>query len=120
MGGGPPEKLSSTAVPAQKIEKKPEAIRNYTWNEDDTLMKVSVDGGAIASATLEGTKCEFMDDEFTLSVMVDGNEHRLQVTLKKKIDPSGCKFRVSKGKGVRITLAKADKGKWMDLVKNKK
>jgi hypothetical protein len=117
--GGPPVLLEKQETDSSP-NKGPVAqmIRNYAWNEEDMVMKVSVDGGDAALATDENVKCEFETDSFVLSINVSETKKlQLQVPLKKSIEPEKCKFRVSKGKGVRITLAKKEKGKWYDLVK---
>lgn len=118
--GGPPVLLEKQESDSS-ASKGPvaEQIRNYTWNEEDLLMKVQVDGGDAALATAENVTCEFEAGSFLLSIRVsEAKKLQLQVQLKKSIDPEKCKYRVSKGKGVRITLAKKEKGKWFDLVKS--
>jgi hypothetical protein len=117
--GGPPVLLEK-----QETESSPskgpvaEQIRNYAWTEEANVMKVSVDGGDAALATDDNVTCEFDTDSFTLSIRVsEAKKLQLSVPLKKSIDPEKCKFRVSKGKGVRVTLAKKEKGKWYDLIK---
>jgi hypothetical protein len=121
--GGAPVLLESAksdesgASPAKKPTVY-EAIRNYAWSEEDNVVKVSIDGGDAANATEENTECEFNDDNFTLRIKLsEVKSLQLQVSLKKSVDPSKCKFRISKGKGVRLTLTKKETGKWYDLVK---
>jgi len=120
--GGPPvllesSKSESEGSPAKKIVNI-ESIRNYAWSEEDNVVKVSVDGGEAAGATEENTECDFNEDSFTLRIKLsEAKTLQLQVSLKKNVDPSKCKFRISKGKGVRLTLGKKETGKWYDLVK---
>ena len=107
---------SSTGSPAKKAVI--ETIRNYAWSEEDNVVKVSVDGGDAAAASEENTECDFKEDSFTLRIKLsEAKILQLQVSLKKSVDPSKCKFRISKGKGVRVTLAKKETGKWYDLLK---
>jgi hypothetical protein len=119
--GGSPVLLESTkSESAGSPEKKAviESIRNYTWSEEDNVVKVSIDGGDAASASEANTECDFNEDSFTLRINIsEAKTLQLQVSLKKNVDPSKCKFRISKGKGVRLTLAKKETGKWYDLIK---
>merc|ERR1711959_689273 len=76
------------------------------------------EAGGAELATDENVTCEFEADSFKLSIRVsEAKMLQLSVPLKKSIDPEKCKFRVSKGKGVRVTLTKKEKGKWFDLIK---
>lgn len=116
--GGPPVLLETKAPASKGPVVVP--IRNYTWNEDDLLMKVAFDGDGAELANEENTTCDFKADTLTVVVRLsETKELRLNVLLKKTVDPEKCKVRFSKGKGVRLTLAKTEKGKWYDLVSKK-
>jgi hypothetical protein len=119
--GGAPVLLESTKSESEESPAKKtviESIRNYAWSEEDNVVKVSIDGGDAASASEANTECDFNEDSFTLRIKLsEAKILQLQVTLKKNVDPSKCKFRISKGKGVRLTLTKKETGKWYDLVK---
>jgi hypothetical protein len=119
--GGTPVLLESSVAASEASPAKKtvvESIRNYAWSEEDNVVKVSVDGGDAASATEANTECDFNEDSFTMRIKLsEAKTLQLQVSLKKNVDPSKCKFRISKGKGVRVTLAKKETGKWYDLIK---
>jgi hypothetical protein len=119
--GGTPVLLESKAAASDETPAKKtviESIRNYAWSEEDNVVKVSIDGGDAASATEANTECDFNEDNFTLRIKLsEAKTLQLQVSLKKNVDPSKCKFRISKGKGVRVTLTKKETGKWYDLIK---
>jgi hypothetical protein len=119
--GGTPVLLEKTQSEGEASPEKKaviESIRNYAWSEEDNVVKVSIDGGDAASASEANTECDFNEDSFTLRIKLsEAKILQLQVTLKKNVDPSKCKFRISKGKGVRLTLTKKETGKWYDLVK---
>jgi hypothetical protein len=114
--GGPPVLLESGG--ASKPSTPPTVpMRNYAWSEEDGTVKVSVDGADGALATEENTTVDFQPDHFVCTVTLQGKVMQLKVYLKKNIVPDQCKLRISKGKGIRLTLQKTEKGKWYDLVK---
>jgi hypothetical protein len=119
--GGAPVLLESAPSESEVSPEKRtviETIRNYAWSEEDNVVKVSIDGGDVASASEANTECDFNEDSFTLRIKLSAAKTlQLQVSLKKNVDPSKCKFRISKGKGVRLTLTKKETGKWYDLIK---
>jgi hypothetical protein len=115
--GGPPVKLESVDA-AVAVSTVVQPIRNYAWSEDDAAVKVSVDGDDGAVATEENTTCDFQADSVVCTVKLGNKELQLKIALKKSVDPEKCKLRISKGKGIRLTLTKAEKGKWYDLCKS--
>jgi hypothetical protein len=119
-GGAPVllEKAPSASEGSPEKRAVIETIRNYSWSEEDNVVKVACDGGDVASATEANTECDFNEDSFTLRInLSEAKTLQLQVSLKKNVDPSKCKFRISKGKGVRLILTKKETGKWYDLLK---
>jgi len=113
--GGPPVKLAEAEAVTVAAVVQP--IRNYAWSEDDAQVKVSVDGEDGAAATEENTTCDFQADAVVCTVKLGSKELQLKIALKKSVDPEKCRLRISKGKGIRLTLTKAEKGKWYDLCK---
>jgi len=120
QGGGPPVKLQTDAkiVDAIRIDK-------YTWADDAKNVKIFIEADAeprAVKAAGDGTGGKvdtvFQELSFVLLINAEGRKFKLEVPkLYNAINPKECKFRVSEGKRITVTLRKADTmNSWFTLL----
>jgi len=89
-------------------------IKKYSWGDEGGTVKIYIMEAANADAIAaakdgkgERVKADFKANSFTLTVQSDGQSFVLALRgLFREIVPEKCKFRVSEGKKITVTLAK--------------
>lgn len=113
---GEPKQLNKDKVAAPEATSVPKRfITNYSWVDDsrrEVKIYVNADGepDLVKAAGDDGTKLEakFAEQSFNITVPGEGVTHVFAIAeLEHPIVPEGCKVKVSPGKRISITLAKA-------------
>jgi len=119
-----PPQLLRKETTEMKPEESWEKIVNWSWMDDEALVKVFLDLAKIGEEkqgvkelNAENVTCNFGTKSLEVSIRnYKGQNHQLKISnLKEDIDPNGSKHRVTTSK-IIITLKKVDKEKtWWDL-----
>ena len=120
--GGEPQLVEKkeSAVTEKEEKQRVEAIKKYSWLDEDAKVKVYIDLQQFPTAITKDM-VEVAFDEWRVDVTVvdaDGTKHLLTLNkLTEKIEIDKSTWRFSEGKRISLTLKKWLETSWKTLIK---
>lgn len=117
--GGAPRRLAEAPGGSSAVTEID--VAGHSWADDGKTVKVYVDAiqdaRAVAAAGRSRVRADFRERGFSLTIEEDVRRFVLRVpSLHREVVPQQCKFRVSEGQRITVSLKKADQDfKWFSL-----
>jgi len=88
-------------------------VPDFKWAENDSKIFLTIE---VPSA--KGSDIKIEKDKFHFEFDQDEKKYQINFDFKKQVDPEKSTYAVH-GRGIELLLAKADKGWWNQLLKDK-